>query len=210
MIGRLQGQLLEKKAPEVLVDVNGVGYEVLVPMTTLYQLPELGGNVTLAIHFAVSENSQALYGFYDKKDRELFRTLIKVSGVGPKMALAILSGMETDQLVSCVMEDNVSALVKVPGVGKKTAERLMIELRDKLKTWQVAHAPLAEMEAASQPRSGSGEDGNDIVAEAESALVALGYKPVEASKMVAGVLRAHSVTRSEELIRLSLRSLSPA
>ncbi|MBU3069577.1 Holliday junction branch migration protein RuvA [Aestuariicella sp. G3-2] len=209
MIGRLQGQLLEKKAPEVLVDVNGVGYEVLVPMTTLYQLPEIGGKVTLSIHFAVSENSQALYGFYDKKDRELFRTLIKVSGVGPKMALAILSGMETDQLVSCVMEDNVSALVKVPGVGKKTAERLIIELRDKLKTWQVAHSPLAEMEAASQPQAG-GQGSNDIVAEAESALVALGYKPVEASKMVANVLRAHSVTRSEELIRLSLRSLSPA
>lgn len=209
MIGRLQGQLLEKKAPEVLVDVNGVGYEVLVPMTTLYQLPEIGGKVTLSIHFAVSENSQALYGFYDKKDRELFRTLIKVSGVGPKMALAILSGMETDQLVSCVMEDNVAALVKVPGVGKKTAERLIIELRDKLKTWQVAHSPLAEMEAASQPQAG-GQGSNDIVAEAESALVALGYKPVEASKMVANVLRAHSVTRSEELIRLSLRSLSPA
>lgn len=209
MIGRLQGQLLEKKAPEVLVDVNGVGYEVLVPMTTLYQLPEIGGKVTLSIHFAVSENSQALYGFYDKKDRELFRTLIKVSGVGPKMALAILSGMETDQLVSCVMEDNVSALVKVPGVGKKTAERLIIELRDKLKTWQVAHSPLAEMEAASQPQV-DGQGSNDIVAEAESALVALGYKPVEASKMVANVLRAHSVARSEELIRLSLRSLSPA
>lgn len=209
MIGRLQGQLLEKKAPEVLVDVNGVGYEVLVPMTTLYQLPEIGGKVTLSIHFAVSENSQALYGFYDKKDRELFRTLIKVSGVGPKMALAILSGMETDQLVSCVMEDNVSALVKVPGVGKKTAERLIIELRDKLKTWQVAHSPLAEMEAASQPQTDGGQ-GSDIVAEAESALVALGYKPVEASKMVASVLRAHSVTRSEELIRLALRSLSPA
>lgn len=209
MIGRLQGQLLEKKAPEVLVDVNGVGYEVLVPMTTLYQLPEIGGKVTLSIHFAVSENSQALYGFYDKKDRELFRTLIKVSGVGPKMALAILSGMETDQLVSCVMEDNVSALVKVPGVGKKTAERLIIELRDKLKTWQVARSPLAEMEAASQPQTDGGQ-GSDIVAEAESALVALGYKPVEASKMVASVLRAHSVTRSEELIRLALRSLSPA
>lgn len=210
MIGRLQGLLLEKKAPEVLVDVNGVGYEVLVPMTTLYQLPEIGGKVTLSVHFAVSENSQALYGFYDKKDRELFRTLIKVSGVGPKMALAILSGMETDQLVRCVMEDNVSALVKVPGVGKKTAERLIIELRDKLKTWQVAHAPLAAMEAASQPQTGDLGEANDIVAEAESALVSLGYKPVEASKMVANVLRAHSATRSEELIRLALRSLSPA
>ncbi len=209
MIGRLQGQLVEKQAPEILVDVNGVGYEVLVPMTTLYQLPELGSRVTLSIHFAVSENAQSLYGFYDKKDRELFRTLIKVSGVGPKMALAILSGMETDQLVSCVMQDNVSALVKVPGVGKKTAERLIIELRDKLKDWQVSHAPLAEMEAASQPQAPQA-DQNEMVAEAESALIALGYKPTEASKMVAKTLAANSIERSEDLIRLSLRSLVPA
>jgi Holliday junction DNA helicase RuvA len=209
MIGRLQGQLLEKNAPEILVDVNGVGYEVLVPMTTLYQLPEVGGKVILSTHLAVSENAQALYGFYHKKDRELFRTLIKVSGVGPKMALAILSGMEADQLVSCVMGDKISTLTKVPGVGKKTAERLIIELRDKLKGWQVAHSPLAEMEAASQSQPLAAA-GHDMVAEAESALVALGYKPTEASKMVAGVLKSHTVTRSEELIRLALRSLSLA
>lgn len=208
MIGRLQGQLLEKNAPEILVDVNGVGYEVLVPMTTLYQLPEVGGKVALATHLAVSENAQTLFGFYRKKDRELFRTLIKVSGVGPKMALAILSGMEADQLVSCVMGDKVSTLTKVPGVGKKTAERLIIELRDKLKAWQVDYAPLAEMEAASRPQPAAPD--NDMVAEAESALVALGYKPVEASKMVAGVLKGNTVSRSEDLIRLALRSLSMA
>lgn len=208
MIGRLQGQLLEKTAPEILVDVNGVGYEVLVPMTTLYQLPEVGGKVTLTTHLAVSESAQTLYGFYRKKDRELFRTLIKVSGVGPKMALAILSGMDADQLVSCVMGDKISTLTKVPGVGKKTAERLVIELRDKLKVWQVDYAPLAEMEAASQPQPAV--PANDIVSEAESALVALGYKPVEASKMVAAVLKGNSVSRSEDLIRLALRSLSPA
>lgn len=209
MIGRLQGQLIDTQAPEVLIDVQGVGYEVLVPMTTLYELPPLGQEVTLLTHLAVSENSQTLYGFYSKKDRELFRTLIKVSGVGPKMALAILSGMDSDQLVNCVMQDNVSALVKVPGVGKKTAERLIIELRDKLKNWQVKNAPLAEMEAASQPQAA--EVGtSDIVAEAESALVSLGYKPTEASKVVARVLKENSVSRSEELIRLSLRSLVPA
>lgn len=208
MIGRLQGQLLEKNAPEILVDVNGVGYEVLVPMTTLYQLPEVGGKVTLSTHLAVSENAHSLYGFYRKKDRELFRTLIKVSGVGPKMALAILSGMEADQLVSCVMGDKITTLTKVPGVGKKTAERLIIELRDKLKAWQVDHSPLADMEAASQPQPMTTP--NDIVAEAESALVSLGYKPVEASKMVAGVLKGNTVSRSEDLIRLALRSLSLA
>ncbi|MGH1373352.1 MAG: Holliday junction branch migration protein RuvA [Cellvibrionaceae bacterium] len=209
MIGRLQGQLIDTTAPEVLIDVNGVGYEVLVPMTTLYELPPLGQEVTLLIHMAVSETAQTLYGFHSKKDRGLFRTLIKVSGVGPKMALAILSGMDSDQLVNCVMQDNVSALVKVPGVGKKTAERLIIELRDKLKNWQVQNAPLADMEAASQPQAA--EVGtSDIVAEAESALVSLGYKPTEASKVVARVLKEHSVSRSEELIRLSLRSLVPA
>jgi len=209
MIGRLQGQLIETQAPEVLIDVNGVGYEVLVPMTTLYELPPLGREVTLLTHLAVSENAQTLYGFHTKKDRELFRTLIKVSGVGPKMALAILSGMNSDQLVNCVMQDNVSALVKLPGVGKKTAERLIIELRDKLKNWQVQNAPLAEMEAASQSQ-GPEVGASDIVAEAESALVSLGYKPTEASKVVARVLKDHQVTRSEELIRLSLRSLVPA
>ena len=209
MIGRLQGQLIEKQAPEILVDVNGVGYEVLVPMTTLYELPEVGGKVTLTTHLAVSENAQTLYGFYSRKDRELFRTLIKVSGVGPKMALAILSGMDSDQLVSCVMQDNVTALVKVPGVGKKTAERLIIELRDKLKDWQVHNAPLAEMEAASEPTPEQ-VDISDVVAEAESALVALGYKPTEASKVVARVLKEQDVNRSEDLIRLSLRSLVPA
>lgn len=209
MIGRLKGILIEKHAPQLIVDVNGVGYEVLVPMTTLYQLPAVGKEVTLLTHFSVSENSQTLYGFVATKDRDLFRVLIKVSGVGPKMALGILSGMEVDQLVSCVMQDNTAALVKVPGVGKKTAERLIVELRDKLKDWEQQSAPLAALEAAS-----SGDvpiRANDMVAEAESALLALGYKPAEASKMVASALKTNNtVLRSEDLIRLSLKSLMPA
>ena len=205
MIGRLQGTLIEKHAPEVLLDVQGVGYEVLVPMTTFYQLPEVGSQAILAIHFAVSETSQTLYGFYDRSDRELFRILIKVNGVGPKMALAILSGMNTNELVSCVVQDNVAALVKVPGVGKKTAECLIIDLRDKLKDWHHQQAPLGDMEAANGSRPiGS----NDMLAEAESALVALGYKPAEAAKVVARVLKEQEVSRSEELIRLSLKSLA--
>lgn len=207
MIGRIQGQLIEKRAPEVLVDVQGVGYEILVPMTALFQLPELGKQVTLLTHFSVSENSQSLYGFLTKKDRELFRTLIKVSGVGPKMALGILSGMESDQLVRCVMDDNVTALVKVPGVGKKTAERLIVELRDKLKAWQVNSSPLAAMERAS---TGGSAEVIDYVGEAESALVSLGYKPAEASKVVASVARDNDINSSEDLIRLSLKSLMPA
>ncbi|GAA5315289.1 MAG: Holliday junction branch migration protein RuvA [Candidatus Pelagadaptatus aseana] len=208
MIGRIQGQLLEKNAPEILVDVNGVGYEVLVPMTTLFQLPELGGQVTLLTHFAVSETAQTLFGFSSKKDRQLFRTLIKVSGVGPKMALGIMSGMDSDQLVTCVMDNNVAALVKVPGVGKKTAERLIVELRDKLKEWQSAASPLAAMERASGAKVD--EPAVDFAAEAESALVTLGYKPVEAAKVIARVLKDNDVTRSEDLIRLALKSLVPA
>jgi len=207
MIGRLKGTLIEKQAPQLIIDVNGVGYEVQVPMTTLYQLPAIGKEVVLLTHFSVSENAQTLFGFIASKDRDLFRILIKVSGVGPKMALGILSGMEADQLVGCVMQDNVSALVKVPGVGKKTAERLIIELRDKLKDWQQLNAPLAAMEAASTP--GAALSANDMVAEAEAALTSLGYKPTEASKMVAGALKNNSVNRSEDLIRLSLKSLMP-
>ncbi|MYM65020.1 Holliday junction branch migration protein RuvA [Pseudomaricurvus sp. HS19] len=209
MIGRIRGVLAEKQAPEILVDVNGVGYELLVPMTTLYQLPGIGAEVSLHTHFAVSETAQTLYGFYAAKERTLFRTLIKVSGVGPKMALAILSGMEADQLVQCVMQDNVSALVKVPGVGRKTAERLIVELRDKLSQWELTASPLAALEAASAPQSNKSSS-SDMVAEAESALVALGYKPTEASKLVTGVLKDKTVERSEDLIRLALRSLAPA
>lgn len=208
MIGRLHGTLIEKQPPLLMIDVQGVGYEVQVPMTTVFQLPPLGETVTLLTHFAVSENAQTLYGFYTKKDRELFRTLIKVSGVGPKMALGILSGMDVDQLVRCFMDNNTGALVKVPGVGKKTAERLVVEMRDRLKDWQMGSSPLAELEAASV--GGANVSANDMAAEAESALVALGYKPTEASKLVAAAQKDASATTSEDLIRLALRSLVPA
>ncbi len=208
MIGRLHGTLIEKQPPQLLIDVQGVGYEVQVPMTTVFQLPPLGETVTLLTHFAVSENAQTLYGFYTKKDRELFRTLIKVSGVGPKMALGILSGMDVDQLVRCFMDNNTGALVKVPGVGKKTAERLVVEMRDRLKDWQMGSSPLAELEAASV--GGANVSVNDIAGEAESALVALGYKPTEASRLVAAAQKDASANTSEDLIRLALRSLVPA
>ena len=205
MIGRLKGTLLEKQPPLLLLDVNGVGYEVQAPMTTFYKLPMLGETAILHIHFSVSENAQQLFGFCDKQERELFRTLIKVSGVGPKMAVAILSGMEAESFVRCVMEDNVAALVKVPGVGKKTAERLIIELRDKLKNWQLQAQPLTEMEAAT-PQA---HNVANILEEAESALISLGYKPAEASRVVAKALKTNDVNSSEELIRVSLRSMLP-
>lgn len=209
MIGRMQGLLLEIQAPEIIIDVQGVGYEVLVPMTTLYHLPAIGQQVTLLTHFSVSENSQTLYGFYAKRDRDLFRTLIKVNGVGPKMALGILSGLDAMQLVTCVMQNNLAALVKVPGVGKKTAERLVIELRDKLKEWDVGASAVAPSGFTEDALS-STDRANDMIAEAESALVALGYKPAEASRVISTVVNKHEVSRSEDLIRLALRSLVPA
>ncbi len=206
MIARLRGLLLEKNMPHLLLEVQGVGYELQAPMSTFFRLPDIDSEVILHTHLAVSETAQQLYGFIDKRDRELFRTLIKVSGVGPKMAIAILSGMEADDIARCVMEDNSAALVKVPGVGKKTAERLIIELRDKLKNWQSSAAPLAEMEAASQPQAVV-VDHSD---EAESALIALGYKPAEASRAIARVNKDGTASSSEELIRLALRSMIPA
>lgn len=206
MIARLSGVLLEKQLPWILLDVQGVGYELQVPMTSIYRLGNVGEAVVLHTHLAVSETSQQLFGFAENRDRELFRTLIKINGVGPKMALAILSGMEAADLVRCVMEDNAAALVKVPGVGKKTAERLIIELRDKLKNWDMPTVPLGELEQASAakvaPRAAE---------EAESALIALGYKPAEATRMVSSVVKHHAedVSSSEDLIRLSLKSLLP-
>lgn len=203
MIGRLQGILIEKQPPELLLDVHGVGYEILAPMTTFYQLPAAGGEVVLHTHFSVSENAQQLFGFYTKSDRSLFRQLIKVNGVGPKMALGIMSGMDSDDFVRCVRDNNVAALVKVPGVGKKTAERLVIEMRDRLGAWQQPAGSITAGPSTSPPST------NDMVGEAESALIALGYKPVEASKAVAGVLKQHEVERCEELIRLALRGMMP-
>ena len=199
MIGRLSGTLIEKQAPYLLIDVTGVGYEVQAPMTSFYPLPDIGGNVILHTHLSVSENAHQLFAFYTLEERLLFRILIKVSGVGPKMALAILSGMAVDDFVDCVKSDNVAALVRVPGVGKKTAERLIIEVKDRLSDW------------GSEPRTGSVAMPSEpspsaIVADAESALIALGYKPTQAAQMISAAQKAEAVTDSEALIRLALRS----
>ena len=204
MIGRLSGKILEKQPPNLLVDVNGVGYDVLAPMTTFYDI-DSKTDVILHTHFAVSETSQQLYGFATKEDRLLFRQLIKVNGVGPKMALGIMSGMNADEFVRCVMDNNVTALTKVPGVGKKTAERLVVEMRDRLEDWKGGSSSSAPV----TPAPAGAQNTNSIVAEAESALVALGYKPTEAAKLVANVLKDAQVTRSEELIRLSLKRVMP-
>lgn len=199
MIGRIQGILLEKQVPDLLIDVGGVGYEVLAPMSTCFRLPATGEQVLLHTHFVVREDAQLLYGFADKNERQLFRELIKVNGVGPKLALAILSGMDVDGFIRCVHEGDTASLVKLPGVGKKTAERLLIEMKDRLKAWELPAslpaATLQEQHAAA-----------DFVADAESALVALGYKPQEASRAIAKV-QADDIDNSEELIRRALKNM---
>lgn len=206
MIGLIRGHILEKQAPLLLVDVQGVGYEINAPMTTFYKLPEIGKEISLHTHFVVREDAQLLYGFYSKSDRALFRTLIKVNGVGPKLALTILSGMDADAFVHCINEGNATALVKLPGVGKKTAERLVVEMRDRLKDWQGGGAgstaggetlSLQDVEGEASP-----------VSDAESALVSLGYKPTEAAKAVRLVTEVG--LNSEELIKRALRNMVKA
>ena len=195
MIGRLRGKLLEIQPPDILLDVAGVGYEVQVPMTTLYELPEVGSELSLFTHFVVREDAQLLFGFLQERDRSLFRHLIKVNGVGPKLGLAILSGLDAASFARAVQREDTSALVQLPGVGRKTAERLLIEMRDKLADW------LLELDEA--PVAGKAID---IESEAESALVALGYKPAEASKAVAAA-NDGTIERSEDLIRRALQSM---
>ncbi len=200
MIGRIRGTLVHKHPPDILVEVGGVGYELQVPMTTLFLLPELGAEVSLVTHFVVREDAQLLYGFIDERDRSLFRQLIKVTGVGPKLALTILSGMDSVSFARCVQRDDVSALVALPGVGKKTAERLLVEMRDKLKDW------LGQLQTDLPTDDVAVKAPSDKVADAEGALISLGYKPAEASRMVAAV-NDDDIGDSEELIRRALKSM---
>ena len=196
MIGRLRGTLVWKRAPALLLDVNGVGYEIEAPMSTFYDLPQAGGEVTLHTHLLVREDAQLLYGFASEAERRLFRELLKVNGVGAKMALVILSGMSADAFGRCVHDHDTASLVRLPGIGKKTAERLIIEMRDRLKPSHEGGA-LPDMSAVVQPSVGSPM--NDAV----SALIALGFKAPEASRMVQAV-NGEGMT-SEELIRNALK-----
>ena len=199
MIGRLKGILQEKQAPDLLVDVQGVGYEVQVSMNTFFTLPPAGETVTLHTHFVVREDAQQLYGFATREERSLFRSLVKVSGVGPKMALAILSGMSTGDFVRCVRAGDASALTRLPGVGLKTAQRLLVEMKDRLAKWE----PAAAGGTAGQIVA----SGSTAVEEAESALVALGYKPQEAARMIAAARKEMDGDgeTSETLIRAALK-----
>ena len=203
MIGRLRGTLIEKQPPEILLEVGGVGYELQLPMTCFYELPPIGQEVVLHTHFVVREDAQLLYGFINKRTRALFRELLKANGVGPKLALAILSGMTATQFVLSVEREEISSLIKLPGVGKKTAERLVVEMKDRLKGW-VSHDLFSPAEIT-LPAQESQLRAPDASEEAASALVALGYKPQQASQIVAKV--ASEGMSVEAIIRESLRSL---
>ena len=195
MIARLEGKLLDKQAPCVLIDVNGVGYEVNVSLNTLVSLPEIGANLALLTHFVVREDAQTLYGFISSRERELFRALIKVNGVGPKMALGILSGMTVDEFSTAVFSEDIGLLVKLPGVGKKTAERLVIEMRDIIDSVGLT------------PAINSNNENKDVRLEAEGALISLGYKQQDVSKIMSK-LDLKSVSTAEDIIRLALKSIA--
>jgi len=205
MIGWLKGHIIEKQAPELLLNVGGVGYEIQAPMSTFYHLPA-SGEIELYTHFVVREDAQLLFGFASKDERRLFRSIIKVNGIGPKLGLTILSTLEPSRFVQCVQDQDVSALTKVPGIGKKTAERLLIEMRDKLKDWHLeADALNIDVEA---PQAMQVNNTSLVNAEAESALVALGYKPAEATKMIHAALKDNEgLDSAEALIRASLKRI---
>ncbi len=199
MIGRLTGILLEKQPPHLLLDVNGVGYELDAPMSTFYELPQTGEKVSLFTHLVVREDAWLLCGFASQGERRMFRDLIKVNGVGAKLAMAILSGISADEFARCIQDGDSSTLVRLPGVGKKTAERLIIEMRDRLKHW--APEGLPGLTTANSVVGQANDPGRDAV----SALVSLGYKPQEASRMVSKV-NNDDIESSEELIKAALRA----
>ncbi len=195
MIGRLKGKILEKQAPNLLLDVNGVGYELEVPMSTFYDLPNIGGEATLRTHFIVREDAQLLYGFLTDDERTLFRELIKISGIGGKVALAILSGMQPDEFVACIEAQDVKTITRIPGIGAKTAQRLIIEIKDKLGKLSIT-SPVPSAIAEGIPPGAI----NDAI----DAMIALGYKPAEAEKLIKKINEPGMST--EELIRKALQA----
>ena len=199
MIGRLRGIVIEKRPPQLLLEVGGVAYELEAPLSTFFDLPGSDTPVALFTHLVVREDAQLLYAFRSRPERELFRALIKVNGVGPKLALTMLSGMEAPDFVRCVQEGDVASLTRLPGVGKKTAERLIVEMRDRIsESFGEALPPELKRAAAAPAPPPALRD------EAEGALIALGYKPAEASRAVAAVAEELPL---EELIRQALKGM---
>jgi Holliday junction DNA helicase RuvA len=201
MIGKIRGVILEKQPPQLLIDVQGMGYEIDAPMSTFYQLPESGQEVNLFTHFVVREDAHHLYGFYTNDERHLFRTLLKVNGVGPRLALTILSSASTEEFVRCVLNNDTASLVRLPGVGKKTAERLVIEMRDKLSDWYKT-MPVTATSTSRQENNTR----HQVLQDAIAALVSLGYKQQEANRLVTKM--DDGIMGSEGLIRCALREMA--
>ncbi|MBK5938492.1 Holliday junction branch migration protein RuvA [Halochromatium roseum] len=205
MIGRLRGEVIAKHPPQVLIECAGVGYEVEAPMSTFYDLPAVGESVTLVTHLLIRDDAHVLYGFRSEHDRALFRALLRVTGVGAKMALAILSGMDAARFAQCVEQEDIAMLSRLPGIGKKTAQRLVMEMKDRI-------AELGQGSAASQPlgaeRAAALAAPDDPLNDAVSALIALGYKPADANRMARAA--DDGAKTSEEIIRAALRAVTPS
>ncbi len=198
MIAHLKGQLIQKSPVSLVVDVQGVGYEVFIPLTVYYELPECGTTVSLYIHTRIREDSLKLFGFIKESDKQMFELLIRISKVGPKIALAFLSGMTGQDLTQAVFNDDIATLSAIPGVGRKTAERLALELKDKL----------LELNLQPETAIASNTPGNGLKDDAVSALVNLGYKKAQAEQALRKVWRDEAKPSLEELIRDSLNCLS--
>lgn len=199
MIGRLVGKLAIKRAPQILIDCQGVGYEVDVSMSTFYQLPAEGETVAVWTHLLIKDDQHSLVGFYSEQERKLFRQLIRVNGVGPKMALTILSGISEQDFVFCVQSADVATLTRLPGVGKKTAERLIMEMKDKLGAM--------DMEGRSASLAGAGQTTQHVPEdEAIEALQSLGYKPADAMRMIKQAIDKTSDNSAEGLIKQALQN----
>ena len=195
MIGRIQGQLAEVSENIILVDAGGVGYELEVTGTALTRLPPVGAVVQLYTHFVVREDAQLLYGFANREERDLFRALIRINGVGPKLALSLISSVAPGELARSVQDNDTSLLTRVPGVGRKTAERLLVELKNTLSDLVVVHEI-----------SGTGRSGSQVAIEAEQALISLGYRPAEAQRVVSSV--EAEATTTEEIVRAALKRIA--
>jgi Holliday junction DNA helicase RuvA len=197
MISRLTGILAAKRAPQILVDCNGVGYEADVSMTTYYQLPEVGEQISIWTHLVIKDDSHSLIGFNGEQERKLFRQLIRISGVGPKMALTILSGIDDRQFAICIANNDIAMLTRLPGVGKKTAERLVIEMRDKIEAL-LSDVPAQQVTAG----------GHSIASEAVEALQALGYKPADAENMISRAQQqGETHSNASQLIKQALQAM---
>jgi len=204
MIGRLRGEVIAKHPPRVLIECAGVGYEVEAPMSTFYDLPAVGESVTLVTHLLIRDDAHVLYGFRSEHDRSLFRGLLRVTGVGAKMALAILSGMDATRFAQCVEQEDIAMLSRLPGIGKKTAQRLVMEMKDRIN--ELGQAPAISASSGAIPTAVEAVV-DDPLADAIGALIALGYKPADANRMARAA--DDGAKTSEEIIRAALRAVTP-